>query len=233
VGLQIKHISLDVWQTLIQPNLEFRKKRNQLLADYFKIKKPFAFVENAAKARQAWCTQVNELVGKNLDSFEIVLLILQDCEIDIKDLSVDLYLTFYKQMEVLFLEYPPTLIEDNLLSLLEQVKRSEISISLLSNTGLIKGLTLTKFFQRTNLPIDFALYSDEIGFSKPNAKAFELVYKKLCAHKNLLAKEIVHVGDSKRADYEGACMFGFQAYLIDRSENTLSNYLNKNVFNVC
>ena len=118
MSLPIKHISLDVWQTLIHSNLEFRKKRNQLLADHFQIKKPFTFVENAAKNRQAWCTQANELVGKNLDSFEIVLLILHDCELPISEISADLLLSFYEQMEILFLEFPPQLIEENLFSLM-------------------------------------------------------------------------------------------------------------------
>jgi putative hydrolase of the HAD superfamily len=232
VSLPIKHISLDVWQTLIHSNLEFRKKRNELLADHFNIKKPFGFVETAAKTRQAWCTQVNELVGKNLDSFEIVLLILQDCAIDSKSISIDLYAKFYTQMETLFLEHPPVLAEQQLFLWLTQVRQHNISVSLLSNTGLIKGETLNKFFQRLNLNFDFALYSDEIGFSKPNPKAFDLVYQKSRAIKNLLPKEIVHVGDNLNADYAGALAVGFQAQLIDHSENTVSSYLSKHVFNI-
>ena len=233
MSLAVKHISLDVWQTLIHSNLEFRKKRNQLLADHFNIKKSFAFLEAAAKTRQAWCTHANELVGKNFDSFEIVLLILHDCDVAISEITADLYLKFYEQMENLFLEFPPLLIEQNLFSLLGQLKDREVSVSLLSNTGLIKGQTLNRFFQNQHLHFEFSLFSDEIGFSKPNSKAFDLVFQKaISTKKDIMLTEIVHVGDNRNADYEGALSFGFQAQLIDHRENSVYSYVTKNVLNI-
>ncbi len=232
--LTIKHISLDVWQTLVHSNVYFRKKRNQLLANHFNIHKPFEFIEAAAKSRQAWCTRVNELVGKNIESSEIILMILYDCGVSLDTISPQQLALFYNEMETLFLELPPILIQENLMLLLTDVKNRQITLSLLSNTGLIKGSTLNKFFDAIGLSahFDFELYSDEIGFSKPNKKAFDLIFEKAKELQNLTPQQIVHIGDNEIADYRGALTCCYQAHLVDHANFTLQHYLNHNVFNI-
>ncbi len=230
----MKHISLDVWQTLIHSNVDFRKKRNELLHDNFKIGIATDRFDEIVKERQAWCTVANQVAGKNFDSFEIILLILQDCEKSIEDLTINSYAIFYEAMEKLFLEFPPTLIEENLQSLFKQLHDQEIGLSLLSNTGLIKGRSLRTFFASQGLSkyFNFELYSDEIGISKPNPKAFEKVFELASLSRTIQPQEMVHIGDNTIADYDGALRFGFQPLLIDHTEITLHNYFTKNVFNV-
>lgn len=229
---QINHVSLDVWQTIILSNLEFKKRRNQLLAEHFAIKKPFAFVESVAKKRQAWCTEVNELGGKALESVDILLLILKDCDVDTRAVSSHLLSQFYTLMEVLFLEYPPIVLDPEIFPILEQLKSHGITVSLLSNTGLINGCSLNKFFDQVDLRFDFTIFSDEIGFSKPSPIVFEEVFNKIRSRKNIGLKEIVHIGDNRKADFDGATSFGFRAYLVDTTENTVSSYIKRNVFNL-
>jgi putative hydrolase of the HAD superfamily len=60
----------------------------------------------------------------------------------------------------------------------------------------------------------FQLYSDETGFSKPNVKMFEMVYNQIGKNKIVNKLEVLHIGDNKVADYNGAINFGFDALLI-------------------
>jgi putative hydrolase of the HAD superfamily len=220
-----KHVSLDVWQTLIFSNEEFRKKRNQLLIKSFDLRQSFDQVSEIVKNRQAWCTHANQLVGKNFDSFEILLLILQDCGLSIYDVSIYTLETYYYEIEKLFLEYPPIVIDKNLKGILEKFKDQNIGVNLLSNTGLIKGRSLRTFFDQINLSsyFDFQLYSDEVGVSKPSIKFFDLVFEKAVGLQNILPSQIIHVGDNKVADYEGGLKYGFNVYLVDHKEVTLTN----------
>jgi putative hydrolase of the HAD superfamily len=230
----VKHISFDVWQTLINSNVIFREKRNELLQDHFNVDIAVERFGEIVKKRQAWCTIANQVVGRNFDSFEIILLILQDCGQSVEELTIDSYTAFYEAMEKLFFKFPPILIEENLHSLFTQLQKQEVGLSLLSNTGLIKGRSLRQFFASQDLLkyFNFELYSDEIGVSKPNTKAFEKVYELASRRINLQPQEVVHIGDNKIADYEGALTFGFQPVLIDHTEITLHNYFTKNVFNL-
>jgi putative hydrolase of the HAD superfamily len=60
----------------------------------------------------------------------------------------------------------------------------------------------------------FQLYSDEIGVCKPNNTAFELVFQKIRQQRTIKKKDIVHIGDNQKADYNGAINYGFNAILI-------------------
>ena len=60
----------------------------------------------------------------------------------------------------------------------------------------------------------FQIYSDETGFSKPNKEIFQLVYNQIESLKSIAKKEVIHIGDNKIADYNGAIKFGFNALLI-------------------
>lgn len=64
----------------------------------------------------------------------------------------------------------------------------------------VERLGLKKYFDENNIFI-----SDEIGYSKPDKRAFEIVDKKL----NLKDKEVYFVGDSIENDLVGARNFGF------------------------
>ena len=67
------------------------------------------------------------------------------------------------------------------------------------------ALALSRYIQRIYI-------GEEIGFSKPNRKAFELVLQDL----NAAASDVVMVGDSIENDINGAEQVGIQAVLIDR-----------------
>ena len=112
--------------------------------------------------------------------------------------------------------YKPNLIYSDIESVFKKITKHEKTISILSNTGFIKGSSLRKLLEyyELNNYFSFQLYSDETGFSKPNSRMFQLVFNKVCEIKALEKKNILHVGDNVRADYNGAVNFGFSALLI-------------------
>jgi len=74
------------------------------------------------------------------------------------------------------------------------------------NRILIERAGLTKYFR-------LQLYADDLKASKPSGEVFE----NLCRSLGLKPEEVVHVGDNRSEDFEGALEFGLYAILIRRS----------------
>jgi FMN phosphatase YigB (HAD superfamily) len=79
----------------------------------------------------------------------------------------------------------------------------------ISDSGLSTGQTLRDVLQRDGLLRYFSCltYSDEIGVSKPHARAFTTTLERL----NVSAPQAVHLGDLTRTDIAGAKAIGMQA----------------------
>jgi putative hydrolase of the HAD superfamily len=102
------------------------------------------------------------------------------------------------------------LFEDTM-PLLKALRAKEIEAVILTNgmsdsqRAKFKNLGLSRYIQRIYI-------GEEIGFSKPNRKAFEYVLRDLDA----AASNVLMVGDSIENDIDGAEQAGIQAVLIDR-----------------
>ncbi|KQR92705.1 phosphoglycolate phosphatase [Chryseobacterium sp. Leaf180] len=210
-----QHFSFDLWLTVIKSHYEFKTKRAELFKSFFKIDKPFDDVMSTVKYYDNLCNTSNEIVGGNIETFEIYLMILSSLKVDLKTLNMKLFEDFYIESEQLFLKYHPQIIMENVHGLFEEIKSAGKTINILSNTGFIKGKTMRKFLHHQKLDqyIDFQIYSDEIRFSKPNPEVFKAVLNQI-KNKNILPEKILHIGDNLVADYNGARDFGFSAYLI-------------------
>lgn len=209
------HFSFDLWLTLIKSHPEFKAKRVELFSSFFNVKKPINEVAKVVKYYDDLCNSINEVIGGNVDTFEIYLLILNALEIDLKHVDKGVLNDFYKKSEDLFLKYKPVVIFENLHQFFDEIKSQGKTISILSNTGFIKGKTMRKFLIEEDLDqyIDFHIYSDELKVSKPNPIVFQEV-KNLIKNQNLEMNQILHIGDNPIADYKGAKDFGFSAYLV-------------------
>jgi putative hydrolase of the HAD superfamily len=209
------HFSFDLWLTLIKSHPEFKAKRVELFSSFFEVKKPIQEVSKVVKYYDDLCNSINEVIGGNVDTFEIYLLILHALEVDIKQIDKDQLNTFYQKSEDLFLEYKPVVIFENLHQLFDEIKNQGKTINILSNTGFIKGKTMRKFLINENLDqyIDFHIYSDETNCSKPDPKIFQEV-KNLLKNQDLNHSQVLHIGDNPIADYKGAKDFGFNAHLL-------------------
>ncbi|MBD8082397.1 HAD family hydrolase [Chryseobacterium caseinilyticum] len=209
------HFSFDLWLTLIRSHPEFKTKRVELFASYFEVEKPVDEVATVVKYYDDLCNTINEVIGGNVDTYEIYLLILNSLNVDLKQLNRERLNEFYQKSEDLFLEYKPVVIFKNLHEFFAEIKNQGKTINILSNTGFIKGRTMRKFLIEENLDryIDFHIYSDELKVSKPNPLVFQEV-KNLIKNQDLQMNRILHIGDNPIADYKGASDFGFSAHLL-------------------
>ena len=211
-----KHVSFDLWLTLIKSHPEFKDKRNQLFKTYFNIPCEIEEVAAAIRHFDVFCNDTNQRTGLNFNTFEIYYLILDRLKMDLDLISTSQLNEFYNECEHLFLQYKPILIVENIENILKKLKNSNITINVLSNTAFIKGKTLRQlidFYGLTNY-FDFQIYSDETGFSKPNSKMFDMVFTQANALQTVGKNEILHIGDNKIADFNGATNYGFNAQLV-------------------
>ena len=211
-----KHLSFDLWLTLIKSNPEFKKKRNLLFKDFFEVEYSIEKVTEVVRYYDVLCNNINEKTGFNIDTFEIYYFILNALNVNINDIEIAKLSKFYKETELLFMKFKPDLIYPKIQLLFEEIVEQEKTISILSNTAFIKGVTLRKLISYYDLEnyFSFQIYSDETGFSKPSKEMFELVHSEIKSLKSIEKKEVIHIGDNKIADYDGAMKFGFDALLI-------------------
>lgn len=211
-----KHLSFDLWLTLIKSSPEFKKKRNLLFKDFFEVDYSIDKVTEVVRYYDVLCNNINEKTGFNIDTFEIYYFILNALNVNINDVEIDRLSQFYKETELLFMKFKPDLIYPEIQLLFKEIVAQDKTISILSNTAFIKGVTLRKLISYYDLEnyFSFQIYSDEAGFSKPNEEIFQLVYNEINSFKLVAKKEVIHIGDSKIADYNGAIKFGFDALLI-------------------
>jgi len=211
------HISFDLWLTLIKSNPEFKGRRNLLFKDFFQINAPIEDVTQVIRYYDVLCNNMNEKTGLNINTYEIYYLILNRLNVDISEVTITQLDEFYQETESLFFAYKPHLMYPNVHRLFEEVKSENKTMNILSNTGFIKGKTLRKLITDYGFEshFDFQIYSDEVGFSKPNFKIFKLVEDQININRNLKQREVVHVGDNIIADYNGAKSYGFDAILLN------------------
>ncbi len=96
-------------------------------------------------------------------------------------------------------------------------KRSDVGLVVLSNWDkrleqVLDEMGLSGYFDRI-------FYSSGIGYEKPDARSFEAVLRGM----DISAGELVHVGDSREDDVEGASGVGARALLVRRSQESQSN----------
>lgn len=210
------HFSYDLWLTLIKSNPQFKNKRNLLFKDFFDVECNIEKVNEVVRYYDVLCNNINENTGLNIDTYEIYYLILNALNVKVNDIDTKQLNLFYKETELLFMEYKPQLLFPKIDSLFEEIKAQGKTMNILSNTGFIKGYTLRKIIADYGLEqyFSFQIYSDEVGFSKPNHKIFQLVYDQINSSNEITKKEVLHIGDNSIADYDGAIKFGFAAHLL-------------------
>ncbi len=201
-----KVISLDFWRTIAKPNPRFNDERIKLLSKYFEVDKPtvksiFFKVEKIAEKQI-------DANGQQFGFEDRIILMASFLGVDLYDFKEDLY----SELESLFLNFSPTLMESELGSAMAEHHQNGLKFGLISNTGFIKGETLTNWLKSVHLLsyFDFLVYSDEHGVGKPNSRLFDVFWKETKVQK----ENILHIGDNPICDYDGATSFGFNALLF-------------------
>jgi len=219
-----KHYSFDLWLTLIRSNPEYKKERVNFFFQHYNFKKKSREdVNHIIRQIDLMCNAINERTGKNIDAEEMYLMVISlvnENSIPLKEINIE-EIAF--QLEALLFNYLPFVYCTETSGVLNHLKqKSNNSISVLSNTGFIKGSTLRKVLAELDLAcfFDFQIYSDEVGLSKPNKSLFELMIKTASVHRSdsLLLNDILHVGDNPEADITGAKAAGINSLLINSND---------------
>ena len=219
----IKHISFDLWLTLIASHPDFKQKRAELIADKFN--------DNGLSA---------ESIGKLVRETDIEV-DAENSHTGLKKPAVDMYKRILKEtlstsdeailtqkaklLELgsndLFVKYQPTLLNEAIESILQQLKSEGYTLNISSNTGFIEEKTLRTVLGKMNLLqyFSFCIFSDEIKASKPSGDFFRHVHNNSGVNK----PEILHIGDNRITDYEGAIRYGFASLLIENRNYTLND----------
>lgn len=220
---QYKHYSFDLWLTLIRSNPDFKQERAKIFhARYNPLNKSFAEVVTIFRNVDLMCNSINEKTGKNIDADEMYLMVISMINdyhpgfaaVDPEEL--------YREMEQLLFNYMPHIYCGNTAGMLNRLIDGDSTLSLLSNTGFIRGETLRKVLKALEIDqyMDFQLYSDEAQLSKPNKAFFQLMLNQLRGKYGL--DEIVHVGDNPVADCYGASQLGVHSVLINSNQQTIT-----------
>jgi putative hydrolase of the HAD superfamily len=223
-----KHYSFDLWLTLIRSNPDFKKQRARYFYQRYNFNhKTLLKVETIFRQVDLMCNAMNERSGKNIDADEMYLMVicmLNDFQSNLRDIDTA---ELEKDMEAMLFNYLPQVYSDETINHLERIRvTGHPTTSLLCNTGFIRGATLRKVLTELSLDkyLDFQLYSDEEGMSKPNIRLFELMLNMIDRKKHieLELNEVVHIGDNLYADDWGAKAVGIDSIVINSNELTIS-----------
>lgn len=220
---QYKHYSFDFWQTLFKSNPAFKEERAQYFHDHFNPdKKTVQEIKKIFSEIDIMCNMVNEKVGSNIDGLEMYAMVLYRLNYDMALLQFRDLHAIYHMMNQIFEKNLPMPFDNDTISVLKELKNRGCTLSILSNTGFVKGVSLKIALTTLGMDrlFDFQIYSDEVGMSKPNEILFRHVLNAIHArriHNPITDHEIVHVGDNLQADIEGARKVGIDAILINRT----------------
>lgn len=222
----LKHISFDLWYTIIKSDPEYKPKRNQLFADLFQIDKSMEEINTAFKYFDVLINVINEKTGGQATFYEIYYYLLAHLGVDIRNVAPSQLDGYYAATETLFFEHPPVLMDPETPALFQELRDLGYTISLLSNTAFTRGSTLRQLMPDWGLEshFDFQLYSDEEGTSKPAYQFYQLMFDKVNEMYPVTKDQILHVGDNPVADVGGGNNFGVNTLWLPPA-TTLSQLL--------
>ena len=199
------------------------------MIEYFGITLDPSVVDESYNKFDKLFNNINEITGGNLDAKELWLIFLAEMNVDVQLLNLDSLQAFNEKTEKLFFEFHPTLIDEHTPQLFERLVNEGHTISLLCNTAFTESPFLKKLLIQLGIDqyFSFKLFSDEMGYSKPNIKVYEKLFEEAQKLKPLSKKDILHVGDNPRADLWGANNYGFDARLLLPGETVFTVFENK------
>lgn len=227
-----KHYSFDLWMTLIRSNPSFKTERAKFFYKHFNgLHKSMEEITAIFRQVDLMCNAINEKTGKNIDADEMYLMVISQMNNHATNFT-DIDLNWlYSEMDSLLFQYMPMVYCNNTLDTLDRLKqKNKGSFNISSNTAFVKGSSLRTVLSELGLSpyFEFQLYSDEIGFSKPNKSFFDLMIdtsKSIRANTAMEHKDILHIGDNPNADINGALAAGIHAIQINSNHQTIAALL--------
>lgn len=206
---QAKHISFDVWKTLIMPSKEYSKLRDECIADHFKITYEEAkAVYGNTKRFLDKSAEINENCMSSPKCWQLL-----EAMAKIKGTNLEL---LQKDTHAIFKANLPTVYPELVKQVQDLVNIYGYTVGIVSNTNFIPGQVLREsIFNEWNV-FSTALFSDEELVPKPNPIIFERMYEEVQEnHDDFISEnDIIHVGDNKICDGV-ASKLGFQFFYVE------------------
>ncbi|MBK6737835.1 MAG: HAD family hydrolase [Haliea sp.] len=205
----IKAISLDFWGTIAVFNPQYSSARTRYLSDLFGVS------EDEASARYKRVKRDfdhrAEQAGAAVTPLVAVKTLLGECPGNAASILRDI--------EQLVRDHPP-LLHPEIPELLMRLNRAGYVVGVSSNTNFLAGKLIQSIF---NLAWDFAVFSDELGVSKPDPDFFSTVVVQVNAlsSRTIRPGNVIHIGDSAVCDLDGAMTAGLQGLLVNSPDETV------------
>lgn len=206
--MKIKHVSFDIWNTLLRSNPFFHEERakyfQQISPNNLRINEIHTIVKDVGH----YCDRIEIADDVLFTPRQRLLMIMSKLGIESDELLVE----HFNQVDALAKFHLPIVIDESIREKLLKLQSTGIGLSLTSNTGNLGGNIMRQLLDRVDMfkQFSFAVFSDEIGGCKPHAR----IFNKLISGAGVCPEEILHVGDSYDADIAGATKFGLKSLLF-------------------
>lgn len=204
-------ISFDVWNTLINSNPEYKIKRKELISKYTH---EYIIIDDVFNTVKKEFDNLVERFGVHFESKMLYDVIFDELNIEHSKREY-----IIRELNELFIEYPPLIYSDDTVKVLEKLKSSGHRLIIISNTVLIDGDILYSALNKIGIGkyFDNAIFSSDVNVSKPNKKIFDIAYG---LHDKL---DIVHIGDNAITDGSGAYRYGINYFLINSNSTKITD----------
>ncbi len=220
-----KVYSFDLWLTLIKSHPLYKEYRTHIFNKEFNpLHYSFDEVKLIIRQIESFCNRTNELVGRNINNQEIICMILDRLGNNVKLIDVNIINQIEKESRSLIFKYPPQLFSSDTKSTLSKLNEFA-NLYLISNTGYINGDILSEILDVIGIRKYFKqlIFSDDIGYSKPNPQIFAKLLSYL--PNNITLENIIHVGDKYAADVKGPSDVKISSYQINSNANNITDLL--------
>lgn len=208
----LRLVSFDIWGTLFKSNPEYRQLQRELIHEA--IGYPSELSELRLLVREVYAELDREIEwsGLHFGMYGRISRLVQRAGLPMP--SADTLVALKYELSKVHLAHPPLLTEPQIPEIFAGLQHSGIEVAVISNTNMTDGVIVHEALAHHGLAqyLDYELYSDELGFCKPDPRIFgELVQRS-----GIMPGSITHIGDNPVADRQGALDAGFGAILYER-----------------
>jgi putative hydrolase of the HAD superfamily len=204
-----RHLSFDLWNTLISPNPAYTEARTKYLGDISRnddlgmVAKDYTSLKRRLDRRA-------EMQGEAVstpDVFKLLACQIFPTESDLVRASAPKIIM--EAFKAMFRAHPPIVLPETI-SMLKNLSAQGYTLSIGSNTNFISGETLMDdLISKWGIDWKYTLFSDQELASKPSKDFFDEVL----IQSGVPAVHVTHIGDNVICD-GGANKFGMNSFLI-------------------
>lgn len=202
--------SFDFWGTLVRPNPDFAQARNAMVYEALRCEEEginrSSFSTSFRQVKQE-TEDLSEVQGRHIGLGERLGVLCKHLGIELPPPEV--VEAIHNGHRILSKKHPASLFSNGIRVLLADILAGGKTIGLISNTGMLDGGDINHLLElhRIDDYFRYKVFSDQTGVAKPNPQAFYA----LTSQAELTPESVVHTGDNRRADYEGARLAGMAA----------------------